>query len=158
MHGLHDGGHGAGLEDFWNLMMQYPHAAGGFLWSFHDEGVARTDQNGKIDIQGNAAPDGILGPHREKEGSFYTIKELWSPVQIGMKALPQNFDGKVSVENNYIYTNLSQCSFEWKLESLASPKSSNIQSKTNYFRQSKSCISTRRKRFPEVELAFKLEK
>lgn len=152
MHGLEDGGHGAGLDDFWSLMMQYPHAAGGFLWSFHDEGVARTDQNGKIDIQGNAAPDGILGPHREKEGSFYTIKEVWSPVQVKLKTLPQNFDGRVLIENYYIYTNLSQCSFEWKLESLASPKSNSIQPKTNASGTAVSTLAPGEKGFIQLNL------
>lgn len=114
MHGLFDGGHGAGLDDFWNEMMKHRAFAGGFLWSLHDEGVVRTDKNGIIDVAGNAAPDGIVGPHREKEGSFYTIKEIWSPVYINQKSLPQNFDGKLQVENRYLYTNLDQCRFEWK--------------------------------------------
>jgi hypothetical protein len=131
MHGLEDGGQGSGLDDFWSLMLKHPHAAGGFLWSFHDEGVARTDRNGQIDIQGNAAPDGILGPHREKEASYFTIKEIWSPIQIGSKDLPQNFDGKLPVENRYIYTNLSKCNMEWKLVSLPLPHQNNAQPKVD---------------------------
>ncbi len=115
MHGLFDGGHGAGLDDFWNEMMKHPYAAGGFLWSLHDEGIMRKDRHDSIDVAGNSAPDGIVGPHREKEGSFYTIKEIWAPVQIGAKILPVKFDGKLLVENRYIFTNLSQCSFQWKL-------------------------------------------
>ncbi|MDO6801330.1 glycoside hydrolase family 2 TIM barrel-domain containing protein [Wenyingzhuangia sp. 1_MG-2023] len=31
MHGLYDGGHGAGLDDYWKLMWQMPLNAGGFL-------------------------------------------------------------------------------------------------------------------------------
>ena len=76
MHRLFDGGHGAALEDFWNLMMMHPHAAGGFLWALHNEGVVRQDRHDSIDVAGNAAPDGIVGPHREREGSYYTIREL----------------------------------------------------------------------------------
>eukprot|EP01035_Chromulina_nebulosa_P052281 gene52281-71291_t len=45
MHGLYDGGHGAGLDDFWNAMIKHPHAAGGFLWSFADEGIVRMDKD-----------------------------------------------------------------------------------------------------------------
>ncbi|MGN8071050.1 glycoside hydrolase family 2 protein [Mucilaginibacter sp. SG564] len=131
MHGLQDGGHGAGLDDFWSLMMKHPHTAGGFLWSFHDEGVARTDKNGRIDIQGNAAPDGILGPHREKEGSFYAIKEIWSPVVLENTYIPQNFDGRLAVENRYIYTNLNRCSFTWKLVTLPPPDNAHLKTKTN---------------------------
>ncbi|MEO6852128.1 MAG: glycoside hydrolase family 2 TIM barrel-domain containing protein, partial [Mucilaginibacter sp.] len=131
MHGLEDGGQGAGLDDFWNLMNKHPYLGGGFLWSFHDEGVARTDQNGAIDIQGNQAPDGILGPHREKEASYYTIKEIWSPVQVEDKYIPEIFDGRISIENKYIYTNLNKCSFKWKLVLLPRPGDAGIQGKVN---------------------------
>jgi hypothetical protein len=121
MHGLEDGGQGSGLDDFWRLMLSHPHGAGGFLWSFHDEGIARTDRNGEIDVAGNQAPDGILGPHREKEASFYTIKEIWSPIVIDLAVIPSIFDGRLPVENRYIYTNLNKCTFKWKLVSLATP-------------------------------------
>lgn len=129
MHGLEDGGQGSGLDDFWSLMNKHPHFAGGFLWSFHDEGIARTDRNGEIDIQGNQAPDGILGPHREKEASFYTIKEIWSPVQVETQYIPELFDGRIEVENKYIYTNLNKCTFKWKLVSLPVPDSKRAISK-----------------------------
>lgn len=115
MHGLFDGGHGAALEDFWNEMLKHPYNAGGFLWALHDEGVVRADRHDSIDVDGNSAPDGIVGPHREREASFYTIRELWSPAYIDTKSVMQNFNGNIEVENRYHYTNLSQCKFEWKL-------------------------------------------
>jgi hypothetical protein len=121
MHGLFDGGHGAALEDFWNEMMKHPHAAGGFLWSLHDEGVVRQDRHDSIDIVGNAAPDGIVGPHREREGSYYTIRELWSPVYIDLKATEQKFNGSIKVENRYLYTDLKECKFEWRLLKMSGP-------------------------------------
>lgn len=121
MHGLFDGGHGAGLDDFWNEMIKHRGFAGGFLWALHDEGVARTDSANKIDIAGNSAPDGIVGPHREKEASYYTIKEIWSPVYINTRSIPKTFNGRIEVENRYLYTNLSQCKFEWKLISYPKP-------------------------------------
>ncbi|MBC8051987.1 MAG: glycoside hydrolase family 2 [Sphingobacteriaceae bacterium] len=121
MHGLQDGGHAAGLSDFWSLMLKHPYTAGGFLWAFHDEGAARTDKDGKIDIAGNSAPDGILGPHREKEASFFAIREIWSPISISQKSIPEKFNGKLDIENHYTYTNLSTCTFQWKLVSLPFP-------------------------------------
>jgi len=127
MHGLFDGGHGAGLDDFWNEMMKHRGFAGGFLWALHDEGVVRTDKGNEIDVAGNAAPDGIVGPHREKEASYYTIKEIWSPVYIDTKSFPKKFNGKIEIENRYLYTNLNQCKFEWKLVSL--PKAGDAASK-----------------------------
>lgn len=119
MHGLFDGGHGAALEDFWNEMMKHPHLGGGFLWSLHDEGVVRGDRHDSIDVAGNAAPDGIVGPHREKEGSYFTIKELWSPVYIDSKVNPKSLNGRINIENRYFYTNLNQCKYAWKIISFS---------------------------------------
>ncbi|MDP9080220.1 MAG: glycoside hydrolase family 2 [Bacteroidota bacterium] len=115
MHGLYDGGAGAALDDFWALMMKHPHGAGGFIWAFLDEAVIRTDKNGIYDSDGNHAPDGIVGPHREKEGSFYAIKEIWSPVYIDPRPIDGSFDGKIAIENRYSFANLNQCTFKWKL-------------------------------------------
>ncbi|MCW3113127.1 MAG: glycoside hydrolase family 2 [Segetibacter sp.] len=117
MHGLFDGGHGAALEDFWNEMLKHPHFAGGFLWALHDEGLVRGDRHDSIDVAGNRAPDGIVGPHREKEGSYYTIKELWSPVYVDSKINPANVNGKIEIQNRYFYTNLKQLRYEWKMVS-----------------------------------------
>ena len=114
LHGLYDGGHGAGLYDYWEMMRKHPRCVGGFLWVLADEGVKRVDMDGFIDNQGNFGADGIVGPHHEKEGSYYTIKQLWSPVQIMDTSVDRQFDGKLSVENRYDYLNLNTCRFLWK--------------------------------------------
>lgn len=115
LHGLYDGGHGAGLEDHWNLMLSKPLSAGAFMWVFADEGVERKDLNDSIDSEGNRGPDGILGPYHQKEGSFYTIKDIWAPVQFGEKTLQAGFNGTFTVTNRYMYTNLNLCTFAWEL-------------------------------------------
>ena len=114
LHGLYDGGHGAGLYDYWEMMRKHPRCIGGFLWVLADEGVKRVDMDGFIDNQGNFGADGIVGPHHEKEGSYYTIKQLWSPVQVMNTSIDRLFDGKLSVENRYDYLNLNTCQFVWK--------------------------------------------
>ena len=110
LHGLYDGGHGAGLKDYWKLMMSNPRCAGGFLWDLMDQGVVRTDMNGIVDCMGNFGADGIVGPHMEKEGSFYTIREVWSPVQV------LYFDsGAFTIQNCYNFINLKDCKFSYRL-------------------------------------------
>jgi hypothetical protein len=124
LHGLYDGGHGAGLSDLWSRMLQNPLAVGAFLWALADEGIVRTDREGALDTDGNHAPDGIVGPYREKEASFFTIKEVWSPVflELGrLDRLPPTFDGRLRVENRYDFTNLDQVSFEWRLVRFPGP-------------------------------------
>jgi len=118
LHGLYDGGHGASLDDYWNDMLLNPLSAGGFLWDFADQGVVRTDKNGVLDTDGNRGADGIVGPYHEKEGSYYTIKEIWSPVFFEKREMSPGFDGVFNVTNRYHFTNLNQCSFSWKLVNL----------------------------------------
>lgn len=115
LHGLNDGGGGAGLDEQWNFMLSKPLSAGAFLWVFADEGVERRDFNDSIDTEFNRGPDGILGPYHEKEGSFYTVKEIWSPVFFREKIIDNSFDGSFEITNRYLYTNLSKCTFDWEL-------------------------------------------
>lgn len=115
LHGLYDGGHGGGLYDYWEMMRNHPMCGGGLLWVFADEGVVRTDQDGRIDNDGNHGADGLVGPHLEKEGSFFTVKEIWSPVVVTNKNIDKDFDGKFTIENRYDFTNLSACTFEWEV-------------------------------------------
>jgi hypothetical protein len=86
----------------------------------------RTDRDGALDTDGNHAPDGIVGPYREKEASFFTIKEVWSPVFLELSRLdrlPPTFDGRLRVENRYDVTSLDTVSFEWRLVRFAGPDS-----------------------------------
>lgn len=123
LHGLYDGGHAAGLEDYWKLMGEKPRAAGGFLWVLADEGLVRTDEGGRIDVRRDLAPDGILGPRGEKEGSYSAIKDIWSPVQIPLTALPADFKGALPVRNRYDFLNLNTVTFEWRLMKYPAPGS-----------------------------------
>ena len=126
LHGLYDGGAGAGLDDFWELMYHTPLSAGGFIWAFLDEDVVRTDKGNILDSDGDHAPDGIVGPYREKEGSYYAIKEIWCPVHMEPREITPVFNGKIHLENRYLYTNLKQCTFSYKLATLANPYQKNI--------------------------------
>lgn len=115
LHAQDDGGGAASLADFWDLHWAEKRGAGGFIWDLADEGLVRTDQNRIIDVNGVNAPDGLVGPHREKEGSAYAIREIYSPVKIDLKVLPEDFKGDIPVENRFHFTNINQCKFKWEL-------------------------------------------
>lgn len=121
MHGMYDQGLGAGLEDFWNKWTESPLFAGGFMWTYVDEAVKRSDKNGILDSDGYNAPDGIVGPYREKEGSYYTVREIWSPIQIKRMMITPSFNGDVFVTNKYLYSKLGSCSLKYSLYSIGSP-------------------------------------
>lgn len=122
LHAQDDGGAGAAMEDFWNLHWSAQKSGGVFIWAMVDEAVVRTDLNNALDANGLNANDGILGPHREKEGSFYALREIFSPVQLKLPAqLPAAFNGSIPVENRFHFTNLNQCSFYWALVDFSKP-------------------------------------
>ncbi len=141
LHGLYDGGSGAGLEDYWQLLRSAPRAAGAFLWSFSDEAVVRSDRQGALDTDGSHAPDGILGPYRERSGSYYAVREIFSPIRLaeaGVLAAPPATPGShpglshaalrapesgltLGLENRFVETDLERCRFHWALVDLPGP-------------------------------------
>jgi hypothetical protein len=122
LHGLYDGGIGAGFRDYWNVMGRSPTVGGGFFWALVDEGIRRTDQDGRIDTMGNAAPDGMVGPDREKEASFFTVKELWSPVQVhDLRFAPRKLS--MRLENAFDFRDLAGVELHWRALRLPAPGS-----------------------------------
>jgi hypothetical protein len=122
LHAQDDGGGGAAMEDFWNLHWKSQKSGGVFIWVFADEAVMRTDLNKALDANGLNANDGILGPHREKEGSFYALREIFSPVQLSLRdQLPSTFNGEIELENRFHFLNTNQCTFYWALVDYSKP-------------------------------------
>lgn len=122
LHAQDDGGGGAAMEDFWNLHWKSQKSGGVFIWAMVDEAVVRTDLNNVLDANGLNANDGILGPHREKEGSFYALREIFSPVQLKLPThLSPAFNGEIEVENRFHFLNTNQCTFYWALVNFSKP-------------------------------------
>lgn len=121
LHGLYDGGSGASLGDYWRLVRGSPLALGGFLWAFTDEAVVRSDRGGELDTDGNHAPDGVLGPYRELSGSFYALREIFSPVVL-VDADPDA--GTLELENRFDMTDLAAVRFRWAWLTLPRPDGS----------------------------------
>lgn len=124
LHAQDDGGAGTAMAEFWELHWHAKRSAGGFIWAMTDEGIVRTDHNNQVDANGVNAPDGILGPFREKEGSFFTLREIFSPVKIFMKKLPEDFTGNIEIENRYHFININSCTFQWALVNFRKPQES----------------------------------
>jgi hypothetical protein len=121
-HSQDDGGGGAAMNDFWNLHWKSQKSAGGFIWAMIDEAIVRTDLNNVIDANGLNANDGIMGPHREKEGSFYALREIFSPIKLNMPVeLSANFSGQIELDNRFHFTNANQCTFYWALVNYSKP-------------------------------------
>lgn len=126
MHAMYDQGGGAGLRDFWDRWMTSPLFAGGFVWVFCDEAPKRTDKGGILDSDQSNAPDGVVGPRREKEGSYYAIRAQWSPIQLKPLMITSHFDGSFMVSNEYTYTNLKDCRMTYRVLKCNTPMQNNL--------------------------------
>ena len=113
LHGLYDGGHGAGLEDFWGLLRETPRGGGIFLWAFLDEAALRVDEENRLDTRGNFAPDGLVGPWRQREGSFWAVRSLWAPVRVAMAGVSSRAL-ELQLENRFDHIGLGGCRFVWE--------------------------------------------
>lgn len=120
-HGMYDQGHGAGLEDFWDSYTGHPLFAGAFMWDFSDNAVKRTDKGGTLDSDGSNGADGILGPYRQKEGSYYTVRDIWAPIQFEPFFVTPSFKGEFIVRNDYLFSNLNTCKMEYRILTAPSP-------------------------------------
>ena len=140
LHALYDGGGGAALHDYYRAIRASDTGGGLVLWALIDEGLVRTDLTGfqalnrkafkpntYIDKQGNRAPDGIVGPRRELEGSAYTVREVFSPIQFLQDTLPSDFKGKLEIANEYVFTSLDLVTFKWELLAYPQPQDAKAQ-------------------------------
>ena len=114
VHGLYDRGQGAGLEGLWAKFRTSPLFAGGFTWAYVDEALHRTD-TGQMDTYGPNAPDGIVSADRQPEGSFYTVREVWSPIQIAPMRVTGSLDGAFRVTNEYLFSRLDEACMKWRV-------------------------------------------
>jgi hypothetical protein len=114
LHGLYDGGLGAGLAEYWRLIRASPRAVGAFLWSFVDEGILRVDRDGGIDTHGAYGPDGIVDPYRAEEGSFATVRSIWSPAALAREPVVDEAGVRLEIENRFDETDLAACRFRWR--------------------------------------------
>jgi hypothetical protein len=121
LHANFDGGGGAGLSDYWPLMRTSSNGIGMFTWAFLDEGVVRDDLPGDpVDVQDGNAPDGVVGPYRQREASYYTYKSIYNPAQV-TPPNPAGFNGTLAIQNWFSFTSLSQCTFDWQLGMFPDP-------------------------------------
>lgn len=104
LHGLYDGGLGAGLEDYWTKMRNDPLCAGGFLFELADEGVVRKDRHDSLDVKSGISSNGIVGPYHEKEASYYAIQDIWSPIDVQLSTGFREYS--LAFTNNFLFTDL----------------------------------------------------
>ena len=122
------------LGGAWKEMFRNEKIAGGAIWLFQDQGIARkaekpvnrnelthyawVDSLTYFDTQGNKGADGIVYADRTPQVDYWQVRKVYSPVQIIEKELTIT-SGKQDIEittyNQYDFTNLKLIKGEWEL-------------------------------------------
>ncbi|MBN2290526.1 MAG: DUF4981 domain-containing protein, partial [Candidatus Glassbacteria bacterium] len=112
------------LQDYWDVIERYPLLQGGFIWDWADQGLRRTDEEGRqywayggdfgdYPNDGNFNCNGLVFPDREPHPALFEVKKVYQYVKVKPVELPA---GKVEVFNCYDFTGLDFVELAWELE------------------------------------------
>lgn len=113
------------LAETWEEMWKRPECAGGCIWMFQDQGIARPasavkekdrkwlawkDEKTVWDTHGIDGCDGIVYADRTPQVDYWQARAVFAPVKI-------EFDGKrtLTLENRYDFTDLSELKITWQI-------------------------------------------
>lgn len=113
------------LQDYWDVIENYPKLQGGFIWEWVDQGMAKTIVNGKTfygyggdfspvgtPSEGVFAIKGLVFPDRTPKPSLYEVKKVYQNVRISKD---QSRAESFWIKNSFAFTPLSEFNFNWTI-------------------------------------------
>jgi len=116
------GNSGGNLQDYWDVIEQYPVLQGGFIWEWADQGLLYTNEKGvKYMAYGNDYhPDlptdgafvnkGLVNGIRQPVPHYYEVKKVYQPVKFRAKDMKT---GEFELENKNIFLNADYLNIDW---------------------------------------------
>ncbi len=113
------------LQEYWDAIETYKPLIGGCIWDWVDQGLRKTDPNGRefwayggdygppgTPSDGNFCMNGLVHPDRRVPPKLWEVKKVYQYVAFE----PENLaSGKVKIRNKYDFTNLSDFELKWVL-------------------------------------------
>jgi beta-galactosidase len=113
------------LQDYWDVMENYPKLQGGFIWDWVDQGLLATDENGVqfwayggdfgdegIPSDGNFCLNGLVAPDRKGHPALEEVKKVYQYIGFEDVDLAR---GLVRVINKYEFTPLTPFVISWEV-------------------------------------------
>jgi beta-galactosidase len=130
------------IKAYWDLIYEYKHLQGGFIWDWVDQGFRKKipeewivkskkfsrNEDLKKDFfwayggdfgppgtpsSGNFCMNGLVAPDRMPHPSLYEVKKIYQPVHLKPVDLGE---GKLDMFNRFDFTNLKEFEFYWELK------------------------------------------
>ncbi|MEJ2704075.1 MAG: glycoside hydrolase family 2 TIM barrel-domain containing protein [Sedimentisphaerales bacterium] len=111
------------LKEYWDAIRSHKRLIGGFIWDWADQGLRKTDANGKEfwayggdygdnPNDGNFCCNGVVMPDRKPNPELYEVKKVYQRIHV----LPVDVAaGKFRVQNEYNFLNLDFTEARWEL-------------------------------------------
>ena len=111
------------LKEYWEAVKKYDLLQGGFIWDFVDQGVRKKAESGQeffayggdFDDEPNDANfcmNGLVFADRTIQPELYEVKKVYQMVDFEAADLEAN---RITITNNYAFTDLSEFIFSWAL-------------------------------------------
>jgi beta-galactosidase len=113
------------LQDYWDVIEQYPQLQGGFIWDWIDGGIVQINSNGEkywahggdfgradAPSDGNGCINGLNFPDLSPKPAMWELKKVYQ--NVGFKAVnPEK--GIFSIKNKFFFTDLSEFNIEYEI-------------------------------------------
>jgi beta-galactosidase len=122
------GGNAVGnLQDYWDVIEQYKHLQGGFIWDWVDKGLRKYDAEGRMywayggDFGPPGTPSsgcfvccGLVGPEREPQPELDEVKKVYQ--YISARPVEKGTGRAVRFRNKHDFITLEYADISWELE------------------------------------------
>ena len=111
------------LQDYWDIIEQYPNLQGGYIWDWVDQSLEYKDESGNpylayghdyhpdLPTDGNFLNNGLVDPYRNPHPHLAEVKKVYEPVQFSIN---QNAN-KLELLNKSLFSDYNDKSLEWNL-------------------------------------------
>jgi len=111
------------LQDYWDIMNQYPSLQGGFIWDWVDQSLEYKDEQGKpylayghdfhpdLPTDGNFLNNGLVDPYRNPHPHLMEVKKVYQPAAF-------SYDQKTQIlnlSNKNFFAAFEHLELHWKL-------------------------------------------
>jgi beta-galactosidase len=111
------------LQDYWNIIEQYPQLQGGFIWDWIDGGIVQTNSNGikywahggdfgpgDVPSDGNGCINGLNFPDLTPKPAMWELKKVYQNVSFKSVNLEK---GIFEIKNKFFFRDLSDFEVEY---------------------------------------------
>jgi beta-galactosidase len=113
------------FQEYFDIIKSSPHMQGGFIWDWVDQGLKTKDANGRtfwayggdlgagqLHNDENFCANGLIAANRTVHPGIYEVKKGYQDIIFKNKDWQK---GRITIENNFCFTDLTAYRFQWVL-------------------------------------------